>query len=441
MVTSTSYHAYQKPTPNEDDDQWGSILNDTIDDLDVDVVEKGPIANRPSAGTQDRWYVATDASPFPELSYDSGTQWQGMQVENTQQLGGVSASSYARTDTAETFGSAVSFSAPIDVSAPADQLVLIDSDSSIDVNDEWRVSHEDGELAYTFYDDSAASVLDGLTVGSGGVVRVPNGSFTQGRNPATTITETTTPKSFNFTGDDTRDIHDQTDVTISNSSGASATEDITVDLYDGTDTTGTLLVSETQSITVADTASTTATFIAGDLELDNGTYHLEVTQSGTALTIDQTDESTKGATYEFGQSVVGDFYLRNQDGTDILTADAITEDVFFSGATVDFGGGELRNVPGVWSDAAGGGQLRFDGAADASFQTSGSGTGHNAIYDIANNQPIAKFNEGGNVEVPNGTLSIQTNQALTTASTSIDWADYELQKNGAGGTGTINFIT
>lgn len=173
-------------------------------------------------------------------------------------------------------------------------------------------------------------VAEGTTASDVGAVPATGGVFTgavnlgsatdgdvalvSGGNPATVITETTAPKGFGFTGSDTIDTHVQTDVTISNSSGASATEDITVDLYDGVDNTGTLLLTETQSITVADASSTTATFIVDEKPLDAGDYYIEVTQSGTALSIDQTDEYTRGAEYTLDQTPTGVLQLVTQDG-------------------------------------------------------------------------------------------------------------------------------
>lgn len=150
---------------------------------------------------------------------------------------------------------------------------------------------------------------------------------TYGLDPAETITETTSPKSYTYSATTERDIHRSTDVTISNSSGGNATEDITVELYDGVDTTGTLLLSETQSISLADASSTTANFIATDEPLDTGDYHIEVTQSGTALTIDESVEYTRGATYTHGQKATGDYHVQTQYGTDAITVDPISNAV------------------------------------------------------------------------------------------------------------------
>lgn len=149
------------------------------------------------------------------------------------------------------------------------------------------------------------------------------GDLTQGRNPADVITETTSPMSFNFSGDSGRDIHTKTVVTIENTTTASATETITVSLYDGVDTTGTLVTEEALSVTVAANSTTTQTFISREKKLDNGTYHIEISQSGTTLNVTQTDERTKGAKYTLGQDNTGDFYLRDQDGVEHLRVNSV----------------------------------------------------------------------------------------------------------------------
>lgn len=157
-----------------------------------------------------------------------------------------------------------------------------------------------------------------------------------GFDPAETITETTSPKSFTYTAGDRRDVHLQTDVTISNSSGASATEDITVELYDGTDTTGTLLQSETKSISLADGASTTSTFITTDETLDGGDYHINITQSGTDLTVDQTDESTKGLEWSTAEADDGTLQLINRyTGTTVLSVDPLTDEPTLPNGAID----------------------------------------------------------------------------------------------------------
>lgn len=150
------------------------------------------------------------------------------------------------------------------------------------------------------------------------------------------ITETSSPASFTFTAGDGLDIHNQTDVTISNNSGASATEDVTVELYDGTDTTGTLLLSETLSITRADGASSSTTFIATTQNLDGGEYHINITTSGSDLSIDQTVVDAQGAIWSYIEKDDGTHDLVNRfTGTGVFTVDPITDEIAFPNAAID----------------------------------------------------------------------------------------------------------
>lgn len=204
-----------------------------------------------------------------------------------------------------------------------------------DTNNPHSVTVSDIDTYSTSESDSLFFDVSGDTV---------SGSLIQGIDPADTVSETTSPKSFNFDASTERDIHKSTDVSISNSSGAEVTEDVTVELYDGSDTTGTLLLSETQSITLADGGSTTATFIATDEGLDTGTYHIEITQSGSNLSIDQTDEHTRGAAYEFGQTAIGNLFVRDQYGTDRLSIDTIGDTVGLHNSSFNFNQNVAQNI-------------------------------------------------------------------------------------------------
>lgn len=141
-----------------------------------------------------------------------------------------------------------------------------------------------------------------------------------------TITETSTPTGFTFTAGDDADVHLETDVTISNNSGADATEDVTVTLYDGTDSGGTQLVTETKSVTVTDGGTVTETFITTDQQLDGGDYFVEVTTSGTDLSIDQTDEKTEAAEWSANETDDGTLQVINRyTGTVVLEFDLFTD--------------------------------------------------------------------------------------------------------------------
>lgn len=86
MSQLTDYHpSWDYPVVNdqstEDEDQWGDILNDWIEnDVDEAVVRKDTRANQPAAGNEGRWYLVTDESP-PSLEYDDGTNWVVVNVD------------------------------------------------------------------------------------------------------------------------------------------------------------------------------------------------------------------------------------------------------------------------------------------------------------------------------------------------------------------------
>ena len=150
------------------------------------------------------------------------------------------------------------------------------------------------------------------------------------------LTETSSPASFTFTAGDGRDVHTQADVTISNNSGASATEDVTVELYDGTDTTGTLLLDETKSVSVADGGSVSSTFIVTDQNLDGGDYHVSITTSASDLSIDQTVERLTGLIYSYVEQDDGTHELINRfTGTAVFSVDPLTDEIAFPNAAID----------------------------------------------------------------------------------------------------------
>lgn len=157
----------------------------------------------------------------------------------------------------------------------------------------WLITDGDAGPYWTFNDGSQWVVLDHL----------PDG-LTVGENPAETITGSSA--TLGYEANATRDVHLQTDVTVVNPSGSSATEDVTVTLYDGTDSNGTQLDTETKSSgSVGGGSTATLTFIASEQQLDDGDYFIEVTFSGSTLEVDTLDEQTAGATYRFEETVDG----------------------------------------------------------------------------------------------------------------------------------------
>lgn len=221
------------------------------------------------------------------------------------------------------------------------------------LGDELLIKDEESNTRVASFPKSSPAILDnGLH--SNKEAKIHSGII-QGHNPEGTITETTSPKSWNFSGSEHRDFHTSTDVTISNSSGTQATEDVTVELYDGTDTTGNLIDSETKSVNVANGATSVVTFIAVDHNLDNSNYHIEITTSGTALAVDQTDEHTKGAQYTLGQDSTGNLEVTEEDGSLLLELDSETLAFDFQNQP-SFAGDSLATKPWATStfvDAAG----------------------------------------------------------------------------------------
>lgn len=203
------------------------------------------------------------------------------------------------------------------------------------------IPHEASDLADPNILNWRARPSGGQTGGSTGTgAGAQEVEFSQGLHvgfdPGTDITETSSPTGFTFTAGDGRDIHKQADVTISNNSGASATEDVTVTLYDGTSSGGTQLVTDTQSVSLADGASTTDTFIPTDQNLDGGDYFVEVTTSGSDLAIDQTVERTQGLVYSYTETDDGRLQLTNRyTGTVVQEVNPLTDQISWPNAAIE----------------------------------------------------------------------------------------------------------
>lgn len=72
MVQQTDYHGWDLPEVNQDEDKWGDYIRNTFQANDEETVKKDTFANRPSAGSEGRWFLATDRMT---LYYDTGSQW------------------------------------------------------------------------------------------------------------------------------------------------------------------------------------------------------------------------------------------------------------------------------------------------------------------------------------------------------------------------------
>lgn len=248
--------------------------------------------------------------------------------------------------------------------------------------------------------DSGGTVTGDLTV---------LGDVISGADATETISGT--GASLQFTGNDTRDIHDATDVSLSNASGASVTEDVTVDYYQGVDNTGTLVTSETQSVTLADAASTTVTYLTNDFALDTVDYYIEVTV--TNLTADGIDEHTQAATYATSQTGDGDLVIQDGYGRVRARYDAV---------------GDGLTVP----SAAVTGAATIDGplSVGANTELSESASGSTILQNTAGN-PV-------NIQLsPSGRAFLSGNTTETVIDTQDQW--YEI--SGAWSSAHLNFLS
>lgn len=158
MVRRTQHHQYQ--VPEGSDPNYPEVFNSFIDELDVDVLLRGTIGNRPTPGVTGRWYLSTDENP-PTIYFDTGDQWvspamygdppetlahrnrnetitgqytfeqpvhaditgsaktadeagEAQSAQNAQRIGGHTADEFARTDKDETFSGGVQFTEQVD---------------------------------------------------------------------------------------------------------------------------------------------------------------------------------------------------------------------------------------------------------------------------------------------------------------------------------------
>ena len=77
-VTETTNHGLKKQDKGDED--WHLPLNQTLDLLDKDIIIKGEKSVRPSAGTEDRMFYATNEN---RLYYDNGSSWDLVTSETT----------------------------------------------------------------------------------------------------------------------------------------------------------------------------------------------------------------------------------------------------------------------------------------------------------------------------------------------------------------------
>jgi len=214
---------------------------------------------------------------------------------------------------------------PVPPSTPSDGILLALVEVAHDATDisdgnilNWRARPQGG----SFDGSGEASFDTGLRVGP---------------NPTTTITETSSPTGFTFSASEGVDVWLETAVDLSNNSGASATEDITLTLYDGTSNGDPQVATDTNSsVTIADGASTTETLLPTDQQLDDGDYYVEVTTSGTDISVDEVRVSTQGLEWSFVETADGTFdFVNRYTGNSIFTVDAFSDEIAFLNAAID----------------------------------------------------------------------------------------------------------
>lgn len=150
------------------------------------------------------------------------------------------------------------------------------------------------------------------------------------------ITETSSPTGFTFTAGNRHDVWNEGDVTLSNSSGASATEDVTLTLYDGTDSNGTQLGTDTQSVSLSNGNSTTITLLTSNFELDGGDYFVEVTTSGSDLAVDETVAKVPGLVWDLSETNSGYFQITNSfTGTAVFEFEPLSDELNLLNAAID----------------------------------------------------------------------------------------------------------
>jgi len=119
--------------------------------------------------------------------------------------------------------------------------------------------------------------------------------------------------STSFTAGHKYDIHQETAVVMDNSDNSTeSTFDITVSYYDGNDTSGTLIASETQNnITISGNDARAYYFLNDPIYLDGGSYYIEIEinfDSGNAQ-FDFAEEQLYGHNINIGETQESAFFV------------------------------------------------------------------------------------------------------------------------------------
>lgn len=189
----------------------------------------------------------------------------------------------------------------------------------------WAITEDIKALSESFGDHSD-------THEEGGSDEINLDGLSIGKNRERVITETETPANVTFTASETIDLHLRTDVTLVNSGTAGESGTIRATLYQGTDNSGTALVTEEQSVTVAAGEQVTRTLLQilndddtqSGLQLNDAEHHLSVVLTGFSnVAVTSTAESTYGGEWTLWERD-GDLAIEDHWGRTVFGVDGVT---------------------------------------------------------------------------------------------------------------------
>lgn len=156
--------------------------------------------------------------------------------------------------------------------------------------------------------------------------------------------------------------------------------------------------------------------VGEDISVQNNRYE------GGGVSVDQADNSSKLG--GVGPSAYGR-----------LAQNESVNGTWTFNSSIDMASTDVNAVNAANSPANQAALLLGAGLVDISLTTGGGGNGTARIYDNANSQPIADFNEGGGVKFLNGDLETRRGWMVDHSS------PISIEKNGTDGQGVINFKT
>lgn len=87
MTRNTTNHGWPAPEVEDPGSEYVAAFDTLIDALDVEVILKGPLGDRPAAGNDGRWYLSTDDDDR-YLYYDTGDDWVSVAGADPTRLDG-----------------------------------------------------------------------------------------------------------------------------------------------------------------------------------------------------------------------------------------------------------------------------------------------------------------------------------------------------------------